>query len=201
MNKDEILTGLYNYLLAKIPTSALNLIINNDVRVESFFLVYSGIYLDMLLTTGKLTSYSLQHTILLEDNKRVHVDLIFEDLENVTTYIELKHFSISQNRGKNRKLSFYTSNSTYGKKDGIVGDCEKMDKLYSDGFIEHNISLVCCAFITQKPTSQDFNIMINKFNNYNELTNWALILPVSFLEQNAQLGIITLQKLNTEIER
>ena len=194
MNKDQILKGLYNYLLENIPQKAINLILSNDIRVENFFAIHSGVYLDNLLNDGLINEYSFQHTILLQNPKRVHIDITFTDIQNVQTYLELKHFSISKNRGHGRRLTFYTSNSLEGKKVGIIGDCQKLDKLRNNGFIDNSINLVCCAFVTQKPTEQQITKMTNSFQNYPELDGWDIIFPIPLNNQNDNFGIITLQK-------
>ncbi|MBK6834803.1 MAG: hypothetical protein IPG89_11225 [Bacteroidetes bacterium] len=116
MNKNQILTGLYNYLIANLPPEAIKLILLNDIRVENFFAIHTGVYLENLLAEGHIKLYSFQHTILLQNPKRTHIDIAFTDSNNIQTYLELKHFSITQNRGQGRSLTFYTSNSLEGKK-------------------------------------------------------------------------------------
>ena len=194
MNKDQILTGLYNYLMANLPPEAINLILLNDIRVENFFAIHTGVYLDSLLLAGNINAYSFQHTILLQNPKRAHIDIAFTDTNGIQTYLELKHFSITQNRGQGRRLTFYTSNSKNGKKVGIVGDCEKLENLRNNGFIANNINLVCCAFVTNKPAQQQINVMTNSFQNYPELIGWNLVYPVQFIQQHSDFGMITLQK-------
>lgn len=194
MNKDEILTGLYNYLITNLPPQAINIILLNDIRVENFFAVHTGVYLDNLLAAGHINAYSFQHTILLQNPQRAHIDIAFTDTNNIQTYLELKHFSITQNRGQGRSLKFYTGNSIEMKKVGIVGDCEKLDYLRNNGFIANNINLVCCAFVTNKPTQQQITTMTNSFQNYPELIGWNIVYPVPFNEQQPNFGIITLQK-------
>jgi hypothetical protein len=194
MNKDEVLEGLYNYLNNNLPQQAINIILQNDIRVENFFAIHTGVYLDLLLEENHIQNYSFQYTILLENPKRAHIDIIFTDLNCNTTYLELKHFSISQNRGKSRRLSFYTSNTLEGKKVGIIGDCEKLDTLRNRGYIDDRVNLVCCAFITQRPTQHQIQNMINLFHNYPESADWNFVLPVPYELQSANFGIITLQK-------
>ena len=194
MNKDEILMGLYNYLIANLPRQAINLILLNDIRVENFFAIHTGVYLDTLLAAGHINAYSFQHTILLQNPQRAHIDIAFTDTNNILTYLELKHFSITQNRGQGRRLTFYTSNTIEMKKVGIVGDCEKLDNLRNNGYIDNNINLVCCAFVTNKPTQQQITTMNNSFQNYPELIGWDLVYPIPFNQQHPNFGIITLQK-------
>lgn len=194
MNKDQILTGLYNYLDQSLPDAALSLIIQNDIRVENFFSIHTGVYLDALLVANEIQSYSFQHTILLNNPLRAHIDIVFTDPNNEVTYLELKHFSISQNRGQGRSLRFYTSNSVNGKKVGIIGDCEKLDTLRNNGFIVNGINFVCCAFITHKPTLAHLTQMWGRMMIYPELAGWNLIYPVPYLQQNENLGFFTMQK-------
>jgi len=194
MDKNQILAGLYNFLLENLPQEAINLIILNDIRVENFFAIHTGVYLSQLLSEGLIQGFTFQHTILLENPTRVHIDIAFSDINNNQTYLELKHFSISQNRGQGRRLTFYTSNSVEGKKVGIVGDCEKLDTLRNNGFIDNTINFVCCAFVTQKPTQQQIENMTNSIIHYPELANWEIIYPLPLDEQNQNLGIITIQK-------
>lgn len=194
MNKNQILTGLYNYLIANLPPEAIKLILLNDIRVENFFAIHTGVYLENLLAEGHIKLYSFQHTILIQKPKRTHIDIAFTDSNNIQTYLELKHFSITQNREQGRSLTFYTSNSLEGKKVGIVGDCEKLDTLRKNGFIGNNINLVCCAFVTNKPTLQQINAMSNSFLNYPELNGWNIVYPVPYNQQQSNFGIITLQK-------
>jgi hypothetical protein len=194
MNKDQILTGLYNYLITNLPQEAINLILLNDIRVENFFAIHTGVYLDTLLLAGHINGYSFQHTILLQNPNRAHIDIVFTDINNIQTFLELKHFSITKNRGKGRGLSFYTGNSIESKKVGIVGDCEKLDNLRNNGFIANNINLVCCAFVTNKPTQEQINVMTNSFQNYPELIGWNILYPVPFIHQHTNFGIITIQK-------
>ncbi|WP_461114287.1 hypothetical protein [Spirosoma jeollabukense] len=194
MNKDEILTGLYSYLINNLPQAGLAVIIKNDIRVENFFTVYSGMYLNTLLQNDQIKSFSLQNTLLLKGRKRVHIDVVFTDAENCTTYIEFKHFSIAQTRGNGRQLSFYTSNSAEGRKVGIVGDCIKFDQLRSKAEINDTINLVCCAFTTPKPTQSKIDDMISRFDEYPELSGWKLQFPVPFAQQTSTFGLITLQK-------
>ena len=194
MNKDEIISGLYNYLIENIPNTALQLIIQNDIRVENFFSIYTGVYLNNLMENNLINSFMFQHTILLENPARAHIDIIFTDNNNQTTYLELKHFSISQNRGNGRNLNFYTSNTLEGKKVGIIGDCVKLDNLRNMGYIRNDINFVCLAFITQKPTQEQFNNIEIRLNNYPELIGWNIIYPVEIQNQNNELAVITLQK-------
>jgi hypothetical protein len=194
MNRDEILIGLYDYLAQQLPATAINLIIQNDIRVENYFAINAGVYLDSILATGHINSYRFQHTILLVNPRRTHIDISFTENNLTETYLELKHFSISQNRGPGRGLNFYTSNSIEGKKVGIIGDCEKLDSLRDNGYLANNIQLVCCAFITQKPTQQQINGMTDRFHLFPELVGWNLAFPKPFDEQNQNLGMITLQK-------
>jgi hypothetical protein len=195
MNKDQILIGLYNYLIANLPPAALELIIVNDIRVENFFAIHTGVYLDGLVKTGQIKGYSFQHTILLQNPRRAHIDISFTDSNNIQTFLELKHFSISQNRGQGRGLSFYTGNSFEMKKVGIIGDCEKLDNLRNSGHIDNSINLICCAFITCKPTKSQIEVMTNSFKNFQELNGWEIIYPVNLDLQHTNLGIMTLQKM------
>jgi len=194
MNKDQILVGLYNYLIANLPKEAINIILLNDIRVENFFAIHTGVYLDNLLNAGHINRYSFQHTILLQNPERVHIDIAFTDTNNIQTFLELKHFSITRNRGQGRRLSFYTSNSKEGKKVGIVGDCVKLDTLRNNGFIDNSVNLICCAFVTNKPIQNDIDAMTNSFQNYPELNGWNIVYPLPLNEQQQNFGIITLQK-------
>jgi hypothetical protein len=71
MNKDEILSGLYTFLIDNIPNGALSLIIENDIRVENFFSIYSGVYLNNLLENNLINNYSFQ---LISLNKYSYFD-------------------------------------------------------------------------------------------------------------------------------
>lgn len=194
MNKNQILTGLYTYLTANLPQAALSLIIQNDIRVENFFAIHSGVYLNSLLQDNQIISFSFQHTILLNNPQRIHVDIVFTDLDNCVTYLELKHFSISQNRGNGRRLSFYTGNTIESRKVGIVGDCVKFDVLHNNGYINATTNMVCCAFITPKPTQQQINNMTLCFQQYPELVGWELDYPIPLNLQSPTLAMMTLQK-------
>lgn len=194
MNKDQVLVGLYTYLIHNLPQAALNLIIQNDIRVESFFAIHSGVYLRSLIEENQIISFSFQHTILLNNPKRIHIDIVFTDLDNCVTYLELKHFSISQNRGNGRRLSFYTGNTTESRKVGIVGDCVKFDTLHNNGYINNKINMVCCAFITPKPNKQQIDNMTLCFQQYSELSGWELEYPIPLDLQSPTLGMMTLQK-------
>jgi hypothetical protein len=194
MNKDEVLIGIYKYMTNHIPIEALNLIVQNDIRVENFFAINCGVYLQTLLDQKQINSFQFQHTILLENPRRAHIDIFFVDSENNETFLELKHFSISQNRGKGRKINFYTGNTVELKKVGIVGDCEKLDKMRSNGYISNNVNFICCAFITNKPTIKEFESMTNRLNNYPQLDNWDIIFPIDIHHQHENLGFVTLQK-------
>lgn len=194
MNKDQILTGLYNYLIENLPQQAIQLIISNDIRVENFFAIHTGVYFNRLLELGNIIHFSFQHTILLQNPNRAHIDIVFTDGDNIQNYLELKHFSISQNRGNTRGLRFYTSNSIEGKKVGIVGDCLKLDTLRNNGFINNDINLICCAFITYKPTEIEIGFMTNSFEQYQELNGWNLVYPVPFEHQHHNFSMITLQR-------
>jgi hypothetical protein len=108
--------------------------------------------------------------------------------------LELKHFSIPQNRVNGRNLNFYTSNTLEGKKVGIVGDCMKLDNLKGQGYIPNGINLVCLAFITHRPTQEQFDNMEIRLNNHPELFDWNIIYPIPIENQNNDLGFFTLQK-------
>jgi hypothetical protein len=194
MNKDQILSGLYTFLNDNLPNAAIHIITQNDIRVENFFAIYTGVYLNNLLENNLINNYTFQHTILLENPNRAHIDIVFVDNNNQTTYLELKHFSISQNRGNARNLNFYTSNTLEGKKVGIVGDCVKLDNLRQMGFIPDEISLVCLAFITHKPTQEQFNNMEIRLNNHPELVDWDITYPIAIENQNNNFAVFTLQK-------
>lgn len=194
MNKDQIIAGIYNYLNEEINHSAYDLIITNDIRVENFFAINIGVYLKKLVEAKKIKSFNFQHTVLLLKPKRIYIDITFTDLNNEETYLELKHFSISGNRGKGRKLNFYTSNSFEGKKVGIIGDCEKFDSLSQNGIIKPEINKICCALITPKPSLEEINAMTAKFSKYSELSNWNLNFQVPFTDQHSKLGFFALEK-------
>lgn len=195
MNTDQIITGIYNYLANEIKYPAYELIIENDIRVENFFAINIGIYLKELVKKNKIKNFNFQHTILLIKPKRIHIDITFTDLNNKETYLELKHFSISGNRGKGRKLNFYTANSFEGKKVGIVGDCEKFDSLSKNGIINTDINKICCAIISPKPSLKDINSMIEKFKKFTELENWKLKFPIDFEKQHPHIGFFILDKI------
>ena len=86
------------------------------------------------------------------------------------------------------------SNTLAGKKVGIVGDCVKLDNLRQMGFIPEEISLVCLAFITHKPTQEQFNNMEIRLNNHPELFDWNILYPIPIENQNNNFGFFTLQK-------
>jgi hypothetical protein len=194
MNKDEVIKGIYEYLTINLPKDALNIIVENDIRVENFFAIHTGVYLKTLLVEKKINSFKFQHTIILDNPHRTHIDIIFSDINNEITYLELKHFSISQNRGQGRSLSFYTSDSEAGKKVGIIGDCEKLDNLRNRNEIIVNSNLVCCAFITPKPKQEEKKSMEDKVKNYDKLKGWKLIYPIDYNQQYDDLGILSFQK-------
>lgn len=195
MNKDQIISGIYDYLVNEIQNPAYELIIENDIRVENFFAINIGIYLKELVKTKKIKNFNFQHTVLLIKPKRIHIDITFTDLNNMETFIELKHFSVSGNRGNGRKLNFYTSNSFEGKKVGIIGDCEKFDSLTKNGIIKTDINKICCAIINPKPNSKDINSMIEKFKQFPELENWKLKFPIDFEKQHPNIGFFILEKI------
>lgn len=194
MSKDEVIKGIYEYLTHEIKNEALDIIIKNDIRVENFFAVQTGVFLYDLLLKKKIKEFNLQHTINLEDSKRTHIDIRFSDLHNEITFLELKHFSISKTRGQGRSLSFYTSNSTTGKKVGIFGDCEKFDNLVIGNKLNIDSNLVCLAFITPKPKPKEIEKMETKIKECDNLNGWKLIYPKQLNEQNDNFGIMTLQK-------
>jgi len=194
MNKDEILLNLYDFLIENLPIESLDIIIHNDVRVENFFLINTGVYFERLLIRGEIINYNLQNTILLNNPNRVHIDLKFTDVNNVVTYIELKHLTISQNRGNGRRLQFYTNNTKDGKRVGIIGDCVKFNNLINNGYLVENTNKICCAFVTQKPNIIDIQNMENRFENYPEIQDWNLVYPKPFNEQDDKLGMFTLER-------
>ncbi len=194
MTKDEIIAGIYEYLTQKLPKEALIIMIENDIRVENFFAIHIGVYLKGLFNEKKIKNFEFQKTIILDNPHRTHIDIVFSDLNNEITYLELKHFSISQKRGQGRSLSFYTSDSEAGKKVGIIGDCEKLDNLRNRNEIVANSNLVCCALITPKPTIKEKQEMENRIKKYDLLKGWNLIYPIQFEKQNNDFGILSIQK-------
>ncbi|AOW10722.1 hypothetical protein [Flavobacterium gilvum] len=190
MTKTEVIKKLYFHLEETLSEEALKIILENDIRVENFFVIHSGIYFDKLKSENKILDYSLQHTIKIGEKERVHIDLRFVDNQGEINYVELKHFSISRNRGNGRRLSFYTSNSESGRKVGIVGDCLKLHLLKNQEFLEENSNLFCVAFITPKPNLIDLQKMILNLESYPEIENWELKFPVEFENQKQDLGFL-----------
>jgi hypothetical protein len=43
MNKDEVIKGIYEYLTLNLPKDALSIIVENDIRVENFFAIHTGV--------------------------------------------------------------------------------------------------------------------------------------------------------------
>jgi len=187
MNDSNLIAGLYKFLLKNIPENAFDIIEKNDCRVENFFAVFSALYFEELKQNKKIKSCTMQN-LINNQGKRFHIDYSFVDNNNVTTYLEFKHFSISQQRGKTRSLKFYTNPN--GGNVGIVSDLNKFNTLFKDNAIDKGSNLVCIAFVTPKP---DISSYKESSGHVKEL-GWEITVPIPLEEQDDKFCILIFEK-------
>ncbi|WP_297514107.1 hypothetical protein [Flavobacterium sp.] len=161
---DLVIDKLINEIYTK-SKDYLSLIIDENARVENYFSVIFLGKLDNLKKDNLISNYKFQH--LVTENKRNHIDL-FITIGDKSCLIEIKHLAIANElKLKNRRnLNFYTSFSDSGKKVGIIGDIEKLEKLKTNKFCT-KFSL---AIITNPPSKEKINKKLEEIKK--EYNNW-----------------------------
>jgi len=152
--------------ICKKSKDYLSLIIDENARVENYFSIIILGELYKLKKNNLISNYKFQH--LINENERNHIDL-FITIGDKSCFIEIKHLAIDNElKFKNRRnLNFYTSFSVSGRKVGIIGDLDKLEKL------ENNISCkkISFAVITNSPSKEVVNEKLEQLkkskNNWN----------------------------------
>lgn len=168
MDKNNKIDFLFNEIIKEIINKSedyLPLIINENTRVENYFSIIILSLLNKLKTNNHINEFKFQHHI--NENKRKHIDL-FITIGVESCFIEIKHLAIDNElKLKNRRnLNFYTSFSDSGKKVGIIGDIEKLEKLKTNKFCT-KFSL---AIITNPPPKEKINKKLEKIKK--KYNNW-----------------------------
>ena len=173
MEINRFIKELYKYLSVSVPTKALDIIIENDVRVENYFTIQLAVFFSNLKEKLEIKEYKLQKhfpdkNYSNEKKKlRLHVDFSLTTNDGKEILIELKHCSIALKRPNGRRLQFYTNDSNNGKKVGVLKDCIKLDEI---------------------------NDTKNIVSGYKESKYWNFDTPIDFKKQNEKLAMFYLHK-------
>lgn len=191
MKTIELLKIIVDKLITIIPKESIEIIIDNDIRVENYFIINLAIILEEIKKNKKIKSYEIQKTIKVRNKQRQHVDVWIEKSNGRFILLELKHFSISGNRNKKRNIEFYTSNSESGRKLGVIGDCIKLDNYKKSHKIYKDSELICLMIITHKPSDQEKSILSERLNNFKESRDWRLSFPIQKnINKNIDIAIL-----------
>jgi hypothetical protein len=151
--------------------TTIDLIVDQNARVENYFSVLILKSLSELKGTGEIISFELQYLLSNKKNKRHHFDFcILCNTKRVL--MEVKHCAIDEKPKNNRMrtFKFYTSTSKVGKKIGIVGDFNKLDTIKKD----NADNVVSFAIITNPPSDEIINKVIQSQKIKKESSNWSL---------------------------
>lgn len=157
---EQLIDGIINQSNDYLP-----IITHENARVENYFSVLFLGLLENLKNNKLITSYKFQY--LISEKNRKHIDFYITQ-GNESYFIELKHLAIDNHlKLKNRrKLNFYTSLGDSGKKVGVVGDLEKLERM------ENNKSTIKISFaiVTNPPSNEEMEKKL-KFLNQKK-SNW-----------------------------
>jgi len=149
----------------------IDLIIDSNARVENYFSVIILDTLYELKNNQIISNYEFQHPIFSENENRKHIDFMIEGKE-FKIYLEVKHLAIDSDTKKNNKrnINFYTSDSEKGRKVGVIGDIEKLDKIGNN----ENLDLVSLSIITNLPNEDSLNERIDFLRDKFKSKKWNI---------------------------
>jgi len=166
------LANLLKQIRLKLYSSTkyhLDLIIEQNSRIENYFSVIIIMLLEELKLKNKIKDYKFQY--LLTNEKRKHIDFFIIG-KNFKLYLEIKHLAIDtkEKEGNNRSINFYTSKSEQGKKVGIIGDLEKLNNTIRNKITD----VVSFSIVTNPPDKGVLNERIKFLQKHFELKKWKI---------------------------
>lgn len=194
-NKKETIEWLIAHVESEICIRIkpyLDLIIEENARVENYFSVIVLKALSELRSKKKVRSYKFQHLLTNSNNKRKHIDFFIVG-KGFTLYLEMKHLAIDSTlKEKNkRNIIFYTSNSKEGKKVGIIGDLEKLNNIKNNEITDY----VSFSIITNPPEQNKIDERIKFLLMQNALKKWTIKSAIS---ESKKLSFIVCSKSLTK---
>ena len=170
----------------------IDLIVEQNSRVENYFTVLIIILLEKLKTDNKIIDYKFQYLLNTQYDKRQHIDFLLIG-KYFKAYLEIKHLVIDtiEKTKNNRTINFYTSKSDEGKKVGIVGDLEKLNKIKSNDVTD----FISLSIITNSPKQKVIDERIKFVQNYDVSKNWDI---KSHMSDSIKLSFIVCHKTSTK---
>jgi len=168
------LENILNYIktnLAIERNNFIDLIIVENTRVENYFSVLILKALSELKSKKKIIHYKFQYLLKIPNNKRKHIDFLIVG-KDFKAYLEIKHLAIdSEVKEKNKRtINFYTSNSTTGKKVGIIGDLEKLNTIKNNDITD----FISFSIATNPPEQKVLNERSKFLRKQDASKNWNI---------------------------
>ena len=166
----------------------LNLIVEQNARVENYFSVLLIKLFDEFRFSNKIKNYKFQYLLFNSEDKRIHIDFFIEG-KDFKAYIEIKHLAIdNEKKEKNkRSINFYTSKADKGRKVGIIGDIEKLNKTSNNDVT----NLISFSIITNPPEYNLLDQQIALLEKNYILNGWKI---ESFISESPKLSFIICSK-------
>lgn len=149
----------------------IDLITEQNSRIENYFSVLIIILLAELKSNLKITDYKFQYLLTNSNDKRKQIDFLISG-KDFKAYIEIKHLVVdTKEKVKNKRtINFYTSKSEQGKKVGIIGDLEKLNNTTKNTITD----LISFSIVTNPPDKKIINERIKYLQKQDVSKNWEI---------------------------
>ena len=149
----------------------IELIVEQNSRIENYFSVLIIILLAKLKSNNKITDYKFQYLLTNTYDKRKRIDFLISG-KDFKAYIEIKHLVVdTKDKVKNKRtINFYTSKTEQGKKVGIIGDLEKLNNTDKNTITD----LVSFSIVTNPPDKKIINERIKYLLKQDVSKNWEI---------------------------
>lgn len=149
----------------------IELIVEQNSRIENYFSVLIIILLAKLKSNNKITDYKFQYLLINPNDKRKHIDFLISG-KDFKAYVEIKHLviDIKEKLKNKRTINFYTSKTEQGKKVGIIGDLEKLNNTTKNTITD----LISFSIVTNPPDKKIINERIKYLLKQDVSKNWEI---------------------------
>jgi len=173
----------------------IDLIVEQNSRIENYFSVLIIILLAELKSNNKITDYKFQYLFTNLNDKRKHIDFLISG-KNFKAFIEIKHLvvDIKEKVKNNRSINFYTSNSEKGKKVGIIGDLEKLNNTKKNTITD----FISFSIVTNPPDKKVINERIKYLLKLDVSKNWKIKV---YNSDSVKLSFIVCSKSLTKLTK
>jgi len=170
LNLDSLLKKLRLHWYSEAK-NYIDLIVEQNSRVENYFSVLLLSLLEQLKLNGDITDYKFQYLLSSPSHKRNHIDFLIIG-KGFKVCLEIKHLAIDTEKKlkNNRSINFYTSISEQGKKVGIVGDIEKLNNTNNNTITD----FISFSVITNPPDRSILNDRIEYLRKQGILKKWKI---------------------------